>query len=1057
MDAKKEIPKSYHILFIIYYIINFLMFLGFTVFIMFLFIDPYLLKGKNVNKYRNDYCKNESNINHDLIYTNTYFNYKKSKFIWISIDGLATDQLVELHNFEKYKITTSFLNMGKYNKYTNMLYEAMMTGKYNKNLIGKEMKYDNFINQLIQANYNISFIGWKVPIVALAGEDLSKKFYKKSIDDNHEILAFNSFCNMTNLFPFLNVDFINYQKTDPHNKIDKNLEKKIIELIDEVRDDDYYLLKNISKDIFFEELDEIFSEVPDIFLELNITDCLIKNFNWNNEDNFSIIYYSTEVDEFNHFYGKNHIYSLLNSYIVEKMIINIMKWIDEHPDYALIFNSDHGGQHFYGEDTIRNHGEDFPGNEGIFYIYTKEFRVNYNKLKMKERYINIIDENVLMSEILLNVNIPLESEGIPYNLINDQKFGYSSLKMKEAQLIQLLKIYDPDKKNGNFNKILKELNESFDKIEEVKSKYFNDDGINSNEKLKVINKNNLDRLINLQNKINEIIEKDYNTKTNVVITIVIIIVVIIKAFFECYFILEFLINKYFNIYSHFQKFLFIFFFVFYLYIIELVFLFFSNTSKNLQFLVQLYIFISCIILLIIKIIISNLNISNLKIENKIYYYFLMIFGFLFFQVFSEYSYCYNTIKSFFSKHKPQLLLNIFFLYPLLIIFTIHEIKKYNFKNKNQKGEYVFIYIIMINIIFIISIFMEDMSYQTYYYQNTLNLTSMYIAFIIYIIYFFSCFIINSFDLINEKLLSINISKRIEINYNNNSNIVPIKLVEKMGKNVDSKELSFNIINKMLENNKKFNDSNLENAKENKNSSYLYYYNNFVYLKLCIVQGSFWLSDESEKIFIFLSLIIFEFTEYINNYLYINIFNMKSDKKNLDLTIIEDNKTINDKNISLLSFIFYIIIQKTLISMNQLLFLLIIHSYDFNSSKQQKQKFIKFISSFLPNMATFIANYKFSFIIIGYFLEKNFITKKDNRNTIEFSIYFMIKRIIINLRLNDSVILLIFHSLINIKEEESLEFYSYYLVDFILFAFDYLCVIFSIIIALFKNIFLCIYS
>ena len=82
-------------------------------------------------------------------------------------------------------------------------------------------------------------------------------------------------------------------------------------------------------------------------------------------------------------------YSLLQAYIAEKMIMNLMNWIDEHPDYALIINSDHGGQHFYGEDIIRNHGEDFPGNEGIFFIYTKEFKDNYDELKMNERYINI--------------------------------------------------------------------------------------------------------------------------------------------------------------------------------------------------------------------------------------------------------------------------------------------------------------------------------------------------------------------------------------------------------------------------------------------------------------------------------------------------------------------------------------------------------------------------------------------------------------------------------------------------------------------------------------------
>ena len=194
----------------------------------------------------------------------------------------------------------------------------MMTGKYNKNIFGAEIKYDNFMKQVIEANYSISFKGWTYPIPGLIGENLTNHFYKKNIDDDHEISVFNSFCNMTYLYPFLYIDFLNYQKTSPINKkISSELEKKIIDLINKVRDDDYYLLKNISQNIFFKELDDIFTKEPNILLELNISNCLINNFNLNENSNISMIYYSTEIDEYNHFYGKNHIYSLLQSYIAE--------------------------------------------------------------------------------------------------------------------------------------------------------------------------------------------------------------------------------------------------------------------------------------------------------------------------------------------------------------------------------------------------------------------------------------------------------------------------------------------------------------------------------------------------------------------------------------------------------------------------------------------------------------------------------------------------------------------------------------------------------------------
>ena len=1028
MNDKKDIPKSYRNLFIIYYIINFTILIGITIFIVFLFINPYLLSGKNINKYSNNYCNNKNNKHQDLLCTNKYFNYKKSKFIWISIDGLATDQLVDIHNMEKYKITTSFLNNGNYNKYSFMLYESMMTGKYNKNIGGKEIKYDNFFKQIIKANYKISYIGAKSPIIKLLGKDLSNKFYNNINYKEREILAFHSFCNMTDLFPFLKEDFVNYRKTEPYNnKINKNLEKRIIDLINKVRDDDYYLLNNISKNIFFEELDNIFIEVPNILLDINITECLINNFKWNNEDNISIIYYSTDMDRFNHFYGKNHIYPLLNAYIIEKMIINIMKWIDEHPDYALIFNSDHGGQHFYSEDTLRNHGENFRGNEGIFYIYTNDFKNNYNKLKMNERYINILDESALMTEILKNINIPLESKGIPYQLINDEIFAFSSLKRKEIQLIELIKAYKNENKIENFQKILNKLNNSFNQINEIKDKYFNKENKTLIKELREINKNNLERLINQQNKINDLIEENSHSIINVIITIIIIFIFFIKAIFEFLFMLKLLITNYFDSLSCLQKLFLILFSVFYLYIIELIFLFFSDSSNMLEFFVQLYIFITCLLLLIMKIFISYKNISNLKIDKNIFNYFLLLFGFLFFHVFSEYSYSFNSIKSFFSRYKPQILLNIFFLYPLLIIFSIIEIKKYNFNNKNKKGKFVFVYIIIINILFIITIFIEDMSYKTYYDQNTLNLVSMYIALIIYIIHLISCFIINSLDLTKEHKNQYNNSNdELETKNTNNasSNIVIANINNTY--ELNNKINSLTIINKEKDISLTSDNKKLDSLESN-------YSNEFIYLKLCIIQGIFWLSDESEKIYLFISLIFYEYSKYLTEYLYKNI----NSKNSLQLSSKNNNE-------SLISIIFYIIIQKIIINMNQLFFLLITHHYDINTTRQQQQKFIK-ISSFLLNAISYLSNFKFCFLTATYYFDKHYLKKESNKMRIGFSIYFMLKRIIVNLRMNNSMVLLIFHSLINIKAEKLLDFCVYYLVDFAFSLFDYIFVIFALII------------
>ena len=81
------------------------------------------------------------------------------------------------------------------------------------------------------------------------------------------------------------------------------------------------------------------------------------------------------------------------------MIEKIMAWVDAHDDYVLLVSSDHGCQRFFGEDSMRNHGEDVSGNEAIFYVYSKELKEHYDEFKMRKRYINIIDENEIIAQV----------------------------------------------------------------------------------------------------------------------------------------------------------------------------------------------------------------------------------------------------------------------------------------------------------------------------------------------------------------------------------------------------------------------------------------------------------------------------------------------------------------------------------------------------------------------------------------------------------------------------------------------------------------------------------
>ena len=389
----KNKPKKFeNSLFLSIFIINiiFVLFLGLFGFI--LLSKPYSFRGYNIYDKYNDYCQNITNKYYDLLCTNKYYSipYKKSKFIWIFTDGTAYDELVQLHNLDKYKITTSFKNLGENFKLTNELHDSIITGRRSKNYFGRNIKHDHIIRQLLKAGYKMNYRGWTEPIPSIIGENeggiFDKKiFYKKFIDDDYEISAFNSFCNITNPFPFLNFDFETYQKPIPEKSISNTLVKKIKGVFNKNSDKYHHLLKNISKEDFYDDLDNLFKENPIDLFSVDINECLEKSFGWNKNEDISIIYYTTVLDHFNHLFGKNHVYDIAQAYITEKMIQNLINWINNNPDYALIITADHGGESFYGEDILRNHGEDIKDNEAIFMIYTKELADNYEKFKNERK------------------------------------------------------------------------------------------------------------------------------------------------------------------------------------------------------------------------------------------------------------------------------------------------------------------------------------------------------------------------------------------------------------------------------------------------------------------------------------------------------------------------------------------------------------------------------------------------------------------------------------------------------------------------------------------------
>ena len=431
-------------------LVSFLNFIAIIFTIIFLIYSLYnsnSFKGHNIDEYSNNYCKNASNEYYEFICTNKYqrFNFKKSKFIWIMTDGTAYDQLTILNNFEKYKLASPILINGddvNY-KHTNEMHETLITGKHNRNFKGNEVQGDNLYKQFADAGYKINFRGWSMPFADIVGDkkggkNENKIFNKKFIDNDDEIFAFSSFCNLTNPFPFMKSKYLKYQEAVSGDELNNIVIKKLEKFIQSKK---MFLFDNFSKSELYEELDEIFRENNIDIFSLDINECLKKSFDWNETENISVVYYTTEVDISNHYNGKAYIYTILQTYITEKMIEQLIKWVDKHEDYALIITSDHGGANFLGEEMIRLHGIDCPGNEAILFIYTKELREHYDELKMQKRYIHMIDANEILSQILSNINIPINSKGFPINLFNDSVNTFTALKTKEIQLIQMLENY----------------------------------------------------------------------------------------------------------------------------------------------------------------------------------------------------------------------------------------------------------------------------------------------------------------------------------------------------------------------------------------------------------------------------------------------------------------------------------------------------------------------------------------------------------------------------------------------------------------------------------------
>ena len=230
----------------------------------------------------------------------------------------------------------------------------------NRNFVGKAINEDNIFLNLYHTGKNFTFRGIKMVVFTLVGH-----FFDKRQVTPTEKNSMDSMCDIG-----LNIN-----------------DEWIENFLNRISDSSGYFKDGYDKQYFYDELDKHFSKELKIVNERGendfITKCLEKNFKYTGDEN--IIYYGNKIDHINHNYDKNHVRAMLQIYLTEKLLVRLIYWCYDHPEYAFFYASDHGGQKFYGEDNIVNHGDNSEGNEAALFGWTKDMADNYDKLKLPDK------------------------------------------------------------------------------------------------------------------------------------------------------------------------------------------------------------------------------------------------------------------------------------------------------------------------------------------------------------------------------------------------------------------------------------------------------------------------------------------------------------------------------------------------------------------------------------------------------------------------------------------------------------------------------------------------
>ena len=715
-----------------------------------------LLKTINLDFETNDYCQRIDSLSDNKLDRYACENkFKKEKIIFLLIDSLPYDVLLNLRQFNKSKISNFFRGQGIEYKQSGALFETILNGKFSRNyLASNEMKMDNLQKQFINAKIDAFYKVQDFPIYGLLNKSLiNQKLFEKHKGEESP------------LYLFCDID------VGPPSQFGK-------EVSDNYNDETgYYFKEGLNQEILYskanEKLDTHFKKMKSQFNK-----CLkSKNFS-------SYIFYSDTLDHINHCTQRKSPRATYAVYFIEKIVQELIEWInEEHPEYALALVSDHGGQTYYGEDTLCNHGCNHLGNEAVFFVYTKELGENYDKYHIKYEngeapIVSLNDFVCVFASVLKDFNYPLETTCTPRYIGNDKLIYFSSIKLKEFQLKQYVEKlarkyqnlreeytnkYESRLKSNKFNEYFKDLNSIYTADESFYEEY-------------------KDYLMNIQN---ELLQDVVKSGQNLLYFTTFYIILALFIFGLLYHLRRLIIITREKIFKEIKR----------------------NEEKNNPFLTKLgkYAYIIELILLIEPIICiiynNSLNISyyiSLSVWFKFFALFFLIISVMFFHKINKQNYkkllfniafililhligtnvkFFTSLDKYFFTQKRVDFLKIYLTYPLLLIYGFIEFY-------SQRNSYfIFTKKCKIRYLYIIIPYLLLLSYYILSFDFYLNINnpmhSPHDILILRIIYWMTFFILLFIKPFEYKKEENNLPKNVLIGENKSrlisSDIINIKL------------------------------------------------------------------------------------------------------------------------------------------------------------------------------------------------------------------------------------------------------------------------------------------